>query len=150
MISMAIHKKEKEKYCPICNNLMLTVKNEEDMCLSCIKKLSLTKSKSIRERLKRRIKLKSFRVDKITNLLMNIIIPGSAHIYKKKYIEGMIISFFTAILLLILLNSVLFQVQESLQYRTYIGRNIFKIYFIFFYSFLMFLTWRLKPNGNGR
>ena len=150
MITMVFHKREEEKYCPICNNFMLTVKSEENMCIQCIKKLSLTKSKSIRERLKRRIKIKSFRVDKITDLLMNLIIPGSAHFYKKKYIAGIIISFFAAVLLLIFLHSLLLQVQESLQYRTYIGKNIFIISVILFYLVLMFLSWRLKPHGNGR
>ncbi len=147
---MAVFKKEEEKYCPICKSVMLTGKNEENMCLSCIKKLSLTNSKSIRERLKRHITSKAFKVDKITTILMNLIIPGSAHFYKKRYIEGIIISFFAVVLILILLNSVLFPVKESLQYRNYIGNNIFTIAVVLFYSFLIFSSWRLEPHGNGR
>ncbi len=147
---MATFKKEKEKYCPICKGFMLTGQSKENMCLSCIKKLSLTKSKNIRERLKRRIISKAFKVDKITNILMNLIIPGSAHFYKKRYLEGMIISFFAAVLFLIFLYSILFQVEESLQYRTCIGNNIFIISIILFYSLSTFSSWRLEPHGNGR
>lgn len=147
---MATFKKEEEKYCPICKGFMLTRQSKERMCLSCIKKLSLTKSKSIRERLKRRIISKAFKVDKITNILMNLIIPGSAHFYKKRYLEGIIISFFAAALFLIFLYSILFQVEESLQYRTYIGNNFFLIAIILFYSLSTFSSWRLESHGNGR
>jgi tetratricopeptide (TPR) repeat protein len=147
---MAVFKKEKENYCPICKSLMLTDKNKEKMCLSCIKKLSLTKSKSIRERLKRRITTKAYNVDKTINTLMSLIIPGSAHFYKKKHLEGMIISFFAAVLLLISLNSASLQIGESLQYRTNIGNNIFIISVILFYSLLILSSWRLEPHGNGR
>ena len=147
---MAFFKKEEEKYCPICKSLMLLDNSKENMCLSCITKLSLTKSKSIRERLKRRITAKAFRVDKITNILMSLIIPGSAHFYKKRYLEGIAISFFAAIFLLIFLNSVFFKVEESLQYRAYIGNSIFTILLIIFYSLLLYSSWRLEPYGNGR
>ena len=129
---------------------MLTDKNEENMCLSCITKLSLTKSKSIRERLKRRIMAKAFKVDKSTNILMSLIIPGSAHFYKKNHLTGITISLFAAIFLLVFLNSALFQVEESLQYRTSVGNNIFTISFILFYALLIFSSWRLEPYGNGR
>ncbi len=147
---MAVFKKEKEKYCPICKSFMLTDENKENMCLSCITKLSLTKSKTIRERLKRRITAKAFKVDKFSNILMSLTIPGSAHFYKKRHLEGMTISFFAAIFLLIFLNSVLFQVEKSFQYRTSIGNSIFTISLILFYSFLIFSSWRLEPYGNGR
>lgn len=147
---MATFKKEENKYCPICKGFMLTGQGKENMCLSCIKKLSLTKSKSIRERLKRRIISKAFKVDKITNILMNLIIPGSAHFYKKRYLEGIIISFFAAVLFLIFLFSILFQVEESLQYRTYIGNDFFIIAIILFYSLSTFSSWRLELHGNGR
>jgi tetratricopeptide (TPR) repeat protein len=147
---MAAFKKEKEKYCPICKSLMLSNKKEENICLSCITKLSLTKSKSIRERLKRRITAKAFKVDKFTNILMNLIIPGSAHFYKNRHLEGVIISFFAAIFLLIFLNSALFQIDESLLYRTSIGNSIFTISLVIFYSLLLYSSWRLEPYGNGR
>jgi tetratricopeptide (TPR) repeat protein len=147
---MAIFKKEKEDYCPICKSFMLTSKTEENMCLSCMAKLSLTKSKSIRERLKRRITAKALKVDKFTNVFMSLIIPGSAHFYKKRHLEGTIISFFAAIFLLIFLNFVLFHVDESLQYRTSIGNSIFTISLILFYSLLILSSWRLEPYGNGR
>jgi len=147
---MAVFKKEKEKYCPVCKSLMLIDNNQENMCLSCITKLSLTNSKSIRERLKRRITAKAFKVDKISNILMSLIIPGSAHFYKKRYLEGMTISFFAAIFLLISLNSVFFKVEESFRYRTSIGNSIFTISLILFYSLLLYSSWRLEPYGNGR
>ncbi len=147
---MAFFKKEKEKYCPICKNLMLIDNSKENMCLSCITKLSLTKSKSIRERLKRRITAKAFKVDKLTNILMSLIIPGSAHFYKKSNLEGITISFFAAIFLLIFLNSVFFKVEESLQYRTSLGNSIFTISLVIFYSLLLYSSWRLEPYGNGR
>jgi tetratricopeptide (TPR) repeat protein len=147
---MAVFKKEEEKYCPICKSLMLIDNSKERMCLSCITKLSLTKSKSIRERLKRRIIAKAFKVDKLTNILMSLIIPGSAHFYKKRHLEGTIISFFAAIFLLIFLNSLFFKVEEPLQYRTYIGNSIFTILLIIFYSLLLYSSWRLEPYGNGR
>ncbi len=147
---MSVFKKEKEKYCPICKSLMLIDNSQENMCLSCITKLSLTKSKSIRERLKRRITAKAFKVDKITNTLMSLIIPGSAHFYKKRHLEGMIFSFFAAIFLLIFLNSVFFNVEESFQYRTSIGNCIFIVSLIIFYSLLLYSSWRLEPYGNGR
>ncbi|MBN1693972.1 hypothetical protein JW879_01045 [candidate division WOR-3 bacterium] len=147
---MSVFKKEKEKYCPICKGLMLIDNSQENMCISCITKLSLTKSKSIRERLKRRITAKAFKVDKITNILMSLIIPGSAHFYKKRHFEGMTFSFIAAIFLLIFLNSVFFNVEESLQYRTSIGNGIFIISLIIFYSLLLYSSWRLEPYGNGR
>jgi tetratricopeptide (TPR) repeat protein len=150
LAGMTFLKKEKEVYCPICKSIMLMGKTKENMCLSCITKLSLTKSKSIRERLKRRIITKAYKLDKATNILMNLIIPGSAHFYKKRNFEGIIISFFSAFLLLILLYSVFFQTKVSLQYKTYMGNNIFTIFVILFYSFVIFSSWRLEPNGNGR
>jgi tetratricopeptide (TPR) repeat protein len=147
---MSVFKKEKEKYCPICKSLMLIDNSQENMCISCITKLSLTKSKSIRERLKRRITAKALKVDKITNILMSLIIPGSAHFYKKRHPEGMTFSFFAAIFLLIFLNSVFFNVEESFQYRTSIGNCVFIISLIIFYSLLLYSSWRLEPYGNGR
>jgi len=147
---MAVFKKEKEAYCPICKGLMLTGKNKENMCLSCITKLSLTKSKSIRERLKRRITTKAFKVEKTTNILMSLIIPGSAHFHKNRNCMGIAIAFFAAVLLLILLNSLFLRTDQSLQYKTYLGNNIFTIFVIIFYSFLLFSSWMLKPYGNGR
>jgi tetratricopeptide (TPR) repeat protein len=150
LVVMAFFKKEKEAYCPICKSIMLKGKNKENTCLSCLKKLSLTKSKSIRERLKKRITTKAFKVDKITNILMSLIIPGSAHFYKNRKFEGIIISFFAALLLLILINSIFFQTEISLQYKTHIGNNSFYVSVILFYSLLLFSSWRLKPYGNGR
>jgi len=147
---MPFFKKGEEVYCPICKSIMLTGKNKENMCLSCISKLSLSKSKSIRERLKRRIIAKAYKVDKITNVVMSLVIPGSAHFYKKKNLEGMVISFFAAFLLLIMFYSIFFQTKASLQYKTYIGNNMFFIFVILFYSLVLFSSWRLKPHGNGR
>jgi len=147
---MALFKKEKEIYCPICKSIILTNKNNENMCLSCFTKLSLTKSKSIRERLKKRIATKANKVDKTTNILMSLIIPGSAHFYKNRNLAGMTISFFAAFLLLILLNTASPHVDQSLKYKTYIGNNIFTISVILFYLLLLFSSWRLKPHGNGR
>lgn len=146
---MGVFKKGNDTYCPLCKSLMLT-KRKENMCLSCIKKLSLTKSKSIRERLKRRITTKAFKMDKTITLLMSLIIPGSAHFHKKRYIDGMVISFFAAVLLLILVCSLLYQPVKSLQYKTNIGNNIFAILVILFYTSLIISSWRLKPHGNGR
>jgi len=81
---------------------------------------------------------------------MSLVIPGSAHFYKKKHLEGTIICFFAAVILLIFLNSVLSEPVEVLKYRTSIGNNIFKIAVVLFYSLVMFSSWRLKPHGNGR
>ena len=150
LAGMTFLKKEKEVYCPICKSIMLMGKTKENMCLSCLTKLSLTKSKSIRERLKRRIITKAFKVDKATNIIMSLIIPGSAHFYKKRNFEGIIISFLSAFLLLILLYSVFFRTEASLQYKTYIGNNIFTTFVILFYLIVILSSWRLKPHGNGR
>ncbi|MEJ2306163.1 MAG: tetratricopeptide repeat protein, partial [candidate division WOR-3 bacterium] len=150
LAGMTFLKKEKEVYCPICKSIMLMGKTKENMCLSCLTKLSLTKSKSIRERLKRRIITKAFKVDKATNIIMSLIIPGSAHFYKKRNFEGIIISFLSAFLLLILFYSVFFRTEASLQYKTYIGNNTFTIFVILFYLFVILSSWRLEPHGNGR
>jgi len=150
MTIMAVFKREEDYYCPICKSYMLADRKDENICLVCFTKLSLTKSKTIRERLKRRIVGKANKVDRLTNLMMSLVIPGSAHFYKKKHLEGTIICFFAAVILLIFLNSVLSEPVEVLKYRTSIGNNIFKIAVVLFYSLVMFSSWRLKPHGNGR
>jgi tetratricopeptide (TPR) repeat protein len=147
---MGVFKKGKDNYCPICKGFMLSGRTEDNMCISCASKLLLTKSKSIRERVKRRILRKAMIVDRISNLLMSISIPGSAHFYKKKHLEGTIISFFAAIFLLIFLFSVLYQPENTFQYRISIGKNTFKVSLVLFYSLLIFSSWRLEPDGNGR
>ncbi len=147
---MGVFKKEKDSYCPICKGFMLTDKTDDNMCISCASKLLLTKSKSIRERLKRNIVKKATTVDRISSMLMSITIPGSAHFYKKRYFQGFIISFFAAIFVLIFLFSVLYQPEKTLQYRTSIGNNTFKVSLVLFYSLLMYSSWRLETYGNGR
>jgi uncharacterized membrane protein len=116
----------------------------------CSTKLSLTKSKSIRERLKRRILAKAHKVDKFTNVFMSLIVPGSAHIYKKRHFQGIVICFFTAIFILIFLYSIFSEPAENLKYKSYIGINILKFALVVFYSVLIFSSWRLEPHGNGR
>jgi len=143
-------KKEEDRYCPICKSYMLEDRKDENLCMLCSTKLSLTKSKSIRERLKRRILAKAIKIDKLTNIFMSIIIPGSAHIYKKKHLQGIFICFFVAIFILIFLYSIFSEPAESLKYKSYIGTNMFKTSLIVFYSILMFSSWRLEPYGNGR
>ncbi len=150
MIVMAVLKKEENHYCPICKSYMLSDRKGENLCKVCSTKLSLTNSKSIRERLKRRIADKALKVDKFTDMLMSLLIPGSAHFYKDKLLEGVIICFFAAIFILIFLNSLLSEPAESLKYMTSIGNNIFKISLVIFYSLVMFSSWRLKSHGNGR
>jgi len=150
MFISTVFKKEEDRYCPICKSYMLEDRQNENLCMLCSTKLSLTKSKSIRERLKRRILAKAIKIDKLTNILMSLIIPGSAHIYKKKHLQGIFICFFVAIFILIFLYSIFYEPAENLKYRSYIGNNIFKISVIVFYSILMFSSWRLEPHGNGR
>jgi tetratricopeptide (TPR) repeat protein len=147
---MGVLKKGKDNYCPICKGFMLSGRTEDNMCISCASKLLLTKSKSIRERVKRRILRKAIIVDRTSNLLMSISIPGSAHFYKKRHLEGTIIGFFAAIILLIFLFSILYQPENTLQYRISIGKNTFKVSLVLFYSLLIFSSWRLEPYGNGR
>jgi len=150
MFISTVFKKEEARYCPICKSCMLEDRQNENLCMVCSTKLSLTKSKSIRERLKRRILAKAIKIDKLTNILMSLIIPGSAHIYKKKHLQGIFICFFVAIFILIFLYSIFYEPAENLKYRSYIGNNIFKTSVIVFYSILMFSSWRLEPHGNGR
>ncbi len=150
MFISTVFKKEEARYCPICKSYMLEDRQNENLCMVCSTKLSLTKSKSIRERLKRRILAKAIKIDKLTNILMSLIIPGSAHIYKKKHLQGIFICFFVAIFILIFLYSIFYEPAENLKYRSYIGNNIFKTSVIVFYSILMFSSWRLEPHGNGR
>jgi tetratricopeptide (TPR) repeat protein len=147
---MAVFKKEGENYCPICKSFMLSSRTEDNMCISCASRLLLTKSKSIRERLKRRIVKKAMIVDRVSNILMSLFTPGSAHFYKKRHLEGIIISFFAAIFLLIFLFTILYQPEKTLQYRTSIGKNTFKVSLFLFYSLLMYSSWGLEPYGNGR
>ena len=150
LVVIAVFKKEEVRFCPICKSCMLEDRKNESLCMNCSTKLSLTKSKSIRERLKRRILAKALMMDKWMNICMNLIIPGSAHFYKKKHIQGICICFFMAILILIYLYSVFSEPAESLKYRSNIGNNIFKISAIVFYSILLYSSWGLKPHGNGR
>lgn len=150
MFVITFFKKEEVRYCPICKSYMLEDRKNERLCMVCSTKLSLTKSKSIRERLKRRILAKAIKVDKFTNIFMNLIVPGSAHIYKKRHFQGTVICFFVAIFLLIFLCSIFSEPAENLKYRSYIGGNMLKFALVVFYSVLIFSSWRLEPHGNGR
>jgi tetratricopeptide (TPR) repeat protein len=150
LMFMGGFKKEKDSYCPICKGFMLTDRTDDKMCISCASKLLLTKSKSIRERLKRHIVRKAMGIDRMNTMLMSIMVPGSAHFYKKRYFEGLSISFFVAIFILIFLFSVLYQPEKTLQYRISIGNNTFKVSLVLFYLLLMYSSWRLEPYGNGR
>jgi hypothetical protein len=150
MFVSTFFKKETVRYCPICKSYMLEDRKNERLCMVCSTKLSLTKSKSIRERLKRRILAKAFKVDKFTNIFMSLIVPGSAHIYKKKHFQGIVICFFAAIFIVIFLYSIFSEPAENLKYKSYIGVNILKFALVVFYSVLIYSSWRLEPHGNGR
>ncbi|MEO0293070.1 MAG: hypothetical protein ABIN61_02470 [candidate division WOR-3 bacterium] len=146
---VGVFKKYKENYCSICKSFIMK-DSKDNVCVLCAKKLSTTSSKSIRERVKTRISKRATNIDKATNILMNLVIPGSAHFYKNKNIEGIIIGAIMGLFFSIYIYSILYQPEEALQYKTSIGNNILKISLFLTYSLVILSSWRLRPYGNGR
>ncbi len=152
LLILAAIKRGKDEFCAICNRFIIGVRKiqDEKMCKSCASKLSLTNSKSIRERLKRHIRKRSGRFDILRNFVMNLLFPGSAHFYKKRWFAGLIIAFFVSLLIFIYFAPIYSASPGRLQSSTSIGNNLYRYLLIGFYVLLIVSTWRLEPHGNGR
>lgn len=152
LLLLFFSRRSKDEFCPICGRIIIRgIKIEgEIICDICVKELSLTKSKSIRERLKRRIIKKSHRTARFGNFVMNIILPGSAHLYRKRWLTGVWLLFVTSLLLTIYIGPFYSLMGSTIQYRAFIGNNIYIFSLIFYYFIMLILTWRLTSYGNGR
>ena len=139
-----------DEYCPICGRVLInSIKIEEKkVCDICAERLSMTESKSIRERLKRYTRRKSDRIALFKYFVMNLIFPGSAHIYGKKWLSGMVLLLLGSLLLFIYIGPFYSQSEEIMQYEISVGNNIFIYFIIFYYLLVLFLTWRLSTNGD--
>jgi tetratricopeptide (TPR) repeat protein len=152
LLLLVFSRRSKDEFCPICGRIIIRgIKIEgEIICDICVKELSLTKSKSIRERLKRRIVKKSHRTARFGNFVMNMILPGSAHLYRKRWLTGVWLLFVTSLLLTIYIGPFYSLAGSTIQYRAFIGNNIYIFSLIFYYFIMLILTWRLTSYGNGR
>lgn len=145
-------KRLKDGLCPICGRILInSVKiGEEKVCDICADKLSVTESKSIRERLKRRTKNRSHRVTRLKNFIMNLIFPGSAHLYNRKSFTGIGLLLLGSVLLVIYVAPLYFSSSDVIQYKASIGNIIYRYSLIIYYLLVLLLTWRLGANGDRR
>lgn len=151
-IVLSIGRSPTDERCPICNKVIIRGHNyeEENVCNRCYTELSQTGSKSIRERMKRHIRRKANRIIVFRNFGMNLILPGSAHFYKKRWLSGSILILLGSILLVVYLTPLFFIEEQIIYYKTTIGNSIFSCLVGIFYLLVLVLTWRLSKDGTGR
>jgi tetratricopeptide (TPR) repeat protein len=151
-VVLSLIKRLKDDFCPICNRILINrVKIEnEKICDVCALQLSMTDSKSIRERLKRYIRRRAYRIKLIKYLIMNLIFPGSAHLYKSKWFLGIILLFLGAIFLFVYAGPFYSEYEVTHQFEMSNLGYIFIYLLVIYYILLIFLTWRLTTDGNRR
>jgi len=145
-------KRLKDEFCPICDRILIKgVKIEgEKVCDICANKLTITESKSIRKRLKRLTKKKSHRMAIIKNFTMNLILPGTAHIYKNIWLVGIGLLLLGSVLLVIYIGPFYTNSGEIIRYETSTPNSIYRYIIILYYLLVSFLTWRLSADGDRR
>lgn len=151
-VILSLIKRSKEDFCPLCDRVLINrVKIEdENICDICASQLSMTDSKSIRERLKRYIRRKTYRLKLIKYFIMNLIFPGSAHLYKSKWFLGIFLLILDSILLFIYTGPFYSESEVFHQFEISNLGNIFIYLIVIYYIIVMFLTWRLTINGDRR
>lgn len=138
-----------EKRCPLCGRFKLFKKKSKEPCLKCKSELAVTKSKAIRESLKRKITRRKNKMKNIKNYIMNLIIPGSAHVFRSHISRGILFFIVLSILIGLYLGMIYPSEYSQFPYKTYIGESILMYLFIGFYIVVLFSTWRLSKHGNA-
>lgn len=151
-VVLSLIKRLKDEFCPICNRVLINrVKIEDEkLCDVCALQLSMTDSKSIRERLKRYIRRRTYRLKLIKYFIMNLILPGSAHLYKRQWFLGISLLLLGSILLFIYAGPFYSEHEVFQQFEMPNLGYIFIYLLVIYYILVMFLTWRLTIDGDRR
>jgi len=151
-VVLSLIKRLKDEFCPICDRVLINrVKIEDEkICDVCALQLSMTDSKSIRERLKRYIRRRTYRLKLIKYFIMNLIFPGSAHLFKNKWFLGIILILLGSILLFIYAGPFYSEYGVIHQFEMSNLGYIFIYLLVIYYILVIFLTWRLTINGDRR
>jgi len=138
--------------CSVCSSpLIIDLELEEKkVCERCYKILSQSRSKGVRERLKRKIIKRATNIFSLKVFLLNLLLPGTAHFETGFWGGGLIYILFVAALIISRLSNKFLIITQTFEFKSYFGIISWYIFLFITYIVVLISTGRISERGYGR
>ena len=138
--------------CSVCGSpLVIDLELEEKkVCERCYKILSQSRSKGVRERLKRKIIKRATNIFSLKVYLLNLFLPGTAHVGTDFWGNGSIYILLVTALIVSRLSNKILIITQTYEFKSYFGTVSWYILLAITYISILISTRRISERGYGR